>query len=201
MSTNDDYFSYVEPDRPSSRALVPKQSDPRDKDASFRPSRMQRDAVEMMAGFGLQYREICLLINNPATGRPIEVETLIRCFPDELQRGEPQMKATLAGKVFGTAYGNAAEYDENNNLIREERKPNPRLLEFLAQTKLGWKKTVVLQNDPLSQDGAGSLGDDLRKMFKDAMEMSQKIMGGKTSPEHVTINQNRRNGSASDRED
>ena len=35
----------------------------------------QREHVESLAGFGLLHREICLLIINPATGKPIGEKT------------------------------------------------------------------------------------------------------------------------------
>ena len=171
-----DYSAYVDPNESSPdtrRALVVIKGS----DASFRPTENQRAMVEKFAGYDMKFKEICQLVINPATGKPIDAATLRRCFHDELARGGPLMKATLAGKIFETAYGHPAEFDESGQPVRAEAAPNPRLLEYLGQSKLNWKKTVVVENNDVSPEAANALGQEIKQMFAEALEKSQQIMG------------------------
>jgi|SRR6516164_8614742 len=43
---------------------------------AFKPTAEQRESVELMISYGAPETEICLLIKNPETGKPIEVENL-----------------------------------------------------------------------------------------------------------------------------
>ena len=120
MSTPD-YSARVDPNQP---AETPKTAvTVITSDQTFRPTQLQRDQVEQWVGLGLKYKDICQLVINPASGKPITVETLKRCFEVELKRGEPVMKVTLASKVFGVAYGHEAEFDAQGNQTRSEALP------------------------------------------------------------------------------
>ena len=51
---------------------------------AFKPTAEQRESVELMISYGAPEAEICLLIKNPQTGKPIEVETLREHFASEI---------------------------------------------------------------------------------------------------------------------
>jgi hypothetical protein len=43
---------------------------------AFNPTAEQRGNVEAMIGYGIPEADICLLIKNPETGKPIDLKTL-----------------------------------------------------------------------------------------------------------------------------
>lgn len=76
-------------------------------DGLFIPSPEQRGMVEASVGFGHTYDEICQLIINPLTGKPICKHTLIKAFPLELERGKVSVKT----KVMSALFKNATEHN------------------------------------------------------------------------------------------
>jgi hypothetical protein len=78
----------------------------------FVPTDEQRENVKTLMGFGLRESDVCLLIKNPETGRPISEDTLRRCFStlekvadgdiDRLMITMPpgSAKTTYASKLF-----------------------------------------------------------------------------------------------------
>ena len=50
----------------------------------FAPTADQRGNVEAMTGFGISQQEICRVIINPETGKPIDKKTLELHFADEM---------------------------------------------------------------------------------------------------------------------
>lgn len=65
----------------------------------FAPTAEQRGFVAAMVGVKMTWDEICLLVVNPRTGRPISKETLQRHFMQELADGKAKLKA-LVGRRF-----------------------------------------------------------------------------------------------------
>ena len=53
-----------------------------------------------MAGVKLTHDEICSLIINPQTGRPLDKTTLEKAFVDELANGKAKMKSLLGSKFM-----------------------------------------------------------------------------------------------------
>jgi hypothetical protein len=47
---------------------------------AFNPTAEQRGNVEAMIGYAIAEADICLLIKNPATGKPIDLATLRKAF-------------------------------------------------------------------------------------------------------------------------
>jgi hypothetical protein len=61
----------------------------------FAPTSDQRGNVEAMTGFGISQEEICRLIHNPETGKPIDKKTLELHFADEIATGQTKANATV----------------------------------------------------------------------------------------------------------
>jgi hypothetical protein len=59
---------------------------------AFKPTAEQRGCVETMIGYGVPEAEICLLIKNPETDKPIDLETLRKHFAAEIATGAAKMK-------------------------------------------------------------------------------------------------------------
>jgi hypothetical protein len=62
----------------------------------FAPTVDQRGNVEAMTGFGISQEEICRLIKNPETGKPIDKKTLELHFADEIETGQTPMPQSPA---------------------------------------------------------------------------------------------------------
>ena len=70
---------------------------------SFDPTDEQRAMVESMVGFGIPQEEICRLIVNPRTGKPINDRTLRRAFKTEIATGEVKAVSTVIGALYKQA--------------------------------------------------------------------------------------------------
>jgi len=69
----------------------------------FEPTKQQRDLVEALAGYGVQYTEIRRLVLNPRTGKPIDTKTLMKAFRGELDVGATKANAKVAESLFKQA--------------------------------------------------------------------------------------------------
>jgi hypothetical protein len=69
----------------------------------FEPTAQQRQLVEMTAGFGLCHRDICLLVTNPRTQRPIDEKTLRKMFRSELDTGAVKANMAVAKSLWRKA--------------------------------------------------------------------------------------------------
>src|ERR1700674_596482 len=71
----------------------------------FEPTKQQRDLVEALVGYGVRYTEICRLVVNPRTGKPIDTKTLMKAFRSELDVGATKANAKVAESLFKQATG------------------------------------------------------------------------------------------------
>jgi hypothetical protein len=71
----------------------------------FVPSKEQRDSVETLAGYGIPHEEICRLVTNPRTNRPIDDKTLRRHFRHELDTGYVKANAKVVQSLYAQATG------------------------------------------------------------------------------------------------
>jgi len=72
---------------------------------AFKPTAEQRESVELMISYGAPEAEICLLIKNPETGKPIEVETLREHFASEIDTGATKLKSLLGNRMVAAMLG------------------------------------------------------------------------------------------------
>lgn len=148
-----------------------------DPDAYFFPTQVQRHIVELQIGYSvLTHEEICTLIVNPGTGRPISKATFERTFVREIETGIALKRGNLAHSIFLVAMGTPAEYDQSGNLVTAERLPNPMLLKFLGQTQLGWNEKVEVQVNPADDIVRKTVRDELAAVYKQAVEISKNSM-------------------------
>jgi hypothetical protein len=97
---------------------------------AFRPTDEQRRQVEAMVGFGIPEDQLCLLIINPQTNKPIDEKTLRRHFRDEIDRGQVKANAAVAQSLYRAA--------TSGNVTAQI---------FWMKTRVGWKETTVLEHD------------------------------------------------------
>ena len=109
----------------------------------FQPSPEQRELVRMLSGIGTRAAEICLLVKNPSTGKPIDEKTLRTYFREELDEGMVQANARVGKTLFQFATDPKGGSKSVTAAI------------FWMKCRAGWKETVVnevsgLDGSPLS---------------------------------------------------
>jgi|SRR6516164_7667610 hypothetical protein len=72
---------------------------------AFKPTAEQRESVELMISYGAPETEICLLIKNPETGKPIEVQTLREHFASEIATGTTKLKSLFGNRFVAAMLG------------------------------------------------------------------------------------------------
>jgi len=104
----------------------------------FSPTPEHRRLVESLVGLGIPEDEICRLVLNPATRRPIDEKTLRKYFPVELATGHTRVNAQVGRFIFATITGQAGG-------VADER-ARATLAMFWAKCRMGWKETVVQEH-------------------------------------------------------
>jgi hypothetical protein len=95
----------------------------------FRPTAEMRKTVETLCGLGMRQDEIVLLVENPKTGKPIDLKTLRRHFPRELETGHLKANAKVAESLYSQAV-------KSGNVTAQI---------FWLKVRSGWKETVTIE--------------------------------------------------------
>ncbi len=72
---------------------------------AFKPTKALREQVETLAGLGIKREDICLMVINPYTEKPITNKTLSAAFKDELRSGWVNANAKVVKSLFEKATG------------------------------------------------------------------------------------------------
>ena len=104
------------PDKPERRRGRP----------AFAPTPEQKVLVERLAAFGIPMDDICTMIQNENSGKPIDVNTLMKYFRAELDTGVTKANARVAGALFKNA-------TEHNNVQAQI---------FWMKTRARWRETA-----------------------------------------------------------
>ncbi len=104
---------------------------------AFNPTAEQRGNVEAMIGYGIPETEICLLIKNPATGKPINLATFRKYFAEEIATGVPKVKSLVGNRIVASILG-------RDGGLTDER-TRARLAVLFAKARMGWTETVADQ--------------------------------------------------------
>ena len=97
---------------------------------AFKPTAEQRESVELMISYGAPETEICLLIKNPETGKPIEVQTLREHFASEIAAGATKLKSLLGNRIVAAMLG------RDGGLT--DALTQAKLLMLFAEQRMGW---------------------------------------------------------------
>ena len=98
----------------------------------FEPTEAHRSHVETLAGFGLPHPQICQLIINPQTGKPISEKTLRLHFAAELETGVAKANSAVAQSLYKRATS-AAGHQAVTAAI------------FWLKCRAGWKETNITE--------------------------------------------------------
>jgi hypothetical protein len=101
----------------------------------FKPTAEQRGCVEAMIGYGIPQAEICLLIKNPETSEPIDLETLRKHFATEIATGATKLKLLVGNRIVASILG------RDGGLQSDQARA--RLAVFFAKARMGWKDTAA----------------------------------------------------------
>lgn len=99
----------------------------------FEPTDEDRKRVETLVGLGLKQEGICLLVEDPKTGKPITDKTLRRHFEHELAVGAYKANSLIAESLFSKATA---------------KKGGPGAIAaaiFWAKCRMGWKEHHVVE--------------------------------------------------------
>jgi hypothetical protein len=104
---------------------------------TFNPTTEQRGNVEAMIGFGIPETEICLLIKNPATGKPINLATFRKYFAAEIATGAAKVKSLVGNCIVASILGREGGLTD--------QRARARLAVLFAKTRMGWTETAAEQ--------------------------------------------------------
>lgn len=144
----------------------------------FAPSEDQRKQIEALAAYGIPQEEMCRLLVNPQTGRPIDLKTLHKHFRAELDTGMMKANARVAESLFRQAVGAPAQYDAQGKLLRGEQTPVVTAAIFWLKARAGWKETDV--HEFQGRDGGPIEIDDARSKLADRLA---RLAGAKAAGE------------------
>lgn len=66
----------------------------------FVPTDEDRERVKKYAGMGIPLQQVRTQVINPATGKCITIETLIKCFKDEIDVSRSDVNNMVIGRLF-----------------------------------------------------------------------------------------------------
>lgn len=126
----------------------------------FVPTDEQRRTVEAMVGFGIPETDICQLVRQPKTGKPIDEKTLRKHFEVEIATGAVKVKSLVGNMIVNTILGRTQKVIQQRGgedveveipLGLVDERARATLAVFFARTRMGWKDTVV--NEHVGKDG------------------------------------------------
>lgn len=143
--------------------LVQSQHTPMSK--KFIPTADQRGNVEAMIGFGIPEAEICRLLVNPETGRPIDEKTLRAHFANEIDIGQTKANANVGKFIYATITGGPGGVDNPRGRVD--------LAKFWAAMRMGWKSTTVHEHTgKIKIDARATLSDAIARIVASAAKSS-----------------------------
>lgn len=104
----------------------------------YKPSENERKGVAVMAASGMRHEDICQVIRNPESSKPLAYKTFIRVFANELANGRKLVVSLLERELVGLA------------LYAKSDRVRLSAMEFYLQTKGGFNKTLIQENTGLN---------------------------------------------------
>lgn len=98
----------------------------------FQPTKEQRELVKALTGFGIPQDQICMLVENSDTGKPISEPTLRSAFRKEIDTGKATADAQVARNLHKLACGSGS--GAVSAAI------------WWTKTRMGWKETQKIEH-------------------------------------------------------
>jgi hypothetical protein len=115
---------------------------------TFVPTAEQRNSVKILVSLGLPQKQICRLVINPQTDKPLDDKTLRKHFAREIATGTTELHARVGNFMVATILGLAPPA---GTVAIDDQRARGSLLRFFAETRMGWQKTSV--HEHTSKDG------------------------------------------------
>lgn len=107
---------------------------------AFQITDAQKHAVIQASEIGMPVEDICKLVVNPDTGKPIDKKTLLKHMREEMEYARARKKLGLGKRCFDIAHS-------------DRHKDSGNMAKFLSQVHLDWKVTDKRQHEFLDKDG------------------------------------------------
>ena len=104
---------------------------------AFVPKPEQRAIVRTLTRLGIPQTEICRLVTNPQTGKPLDPKSLRKHFALEIRIGAVELKFLVGRFIFATILGLPPP---GTTAITDER-VRARFAILFAKTRMGWRET------------------------------------------------------------
>jgi len=101
----------------------------------FSPTPEQRAWVEAMIAYGMPDTEICPLIQNHKSGKPIGLKTLRKHFATEIAAGAVKAKLEVSNWMVSVILGHDRSFQDD--------RLRAKLAILFAKTRMGWTETVT----------------------------------------------------------
>ena len=102
----------------------------------FIPTPKQRSNVNSLAGLGMPQEQICRLVTNPQTGKPLDVKSLRKHFGLEIETAEIKLHALMNNFTVANILGMAPPAGTR---AIDNQHARASLLKFFAKTRMGGK--------------------------------------------------------------
>jgi hypothetical protein len=115
------------------------------------PTGANRNIVLMAKGMlDMPIRQIAQVLG-------IDEKTLRRHYEKELEEAQDKVDIEVVTNLYMQIKGRPARYDDKNNKIQEEIKPNPNSIHFYLARRLGWRETAPRVPQPVDTKGMGAI--------------------------------------------
>jgi len=127
---------------------------------AFNPTAEQRRWVKTMVAYGAPEAEICLLITNPQTGEPIDLEAFHKHFAAEIATGAANTSLLVGDRIIASILGRDGGLLDDRERLR--------LAIFFAKTQMGWTvaKRPKLVCDPIDGEDARRLENKIARIAR-----------------------------------
>ena len=134
---------------------------------TFVPTPEQRKKVKSLAGSGMPQEQICQLVINPQTDKPLDEKSLRKHFKREIATGEIELHALMDNFMITTILGVAPPAGAR---AIENQHARAALLTFFVKTRMGRKEAGAVVNEQANKDGKPFLVDDARQRLIDEID-------------------------------
>ena len=104
---------------------------------AFVPKPEQRDIVRTLTRLGIPQTDICRLVTNPQTGKPLDPKSLRKHFALEIKTGAVELKLLVGRLIVASILG--LPPPPGTVAITDERM-RAKLAIFYAKTQMGWRE-------------------------------------------------------------
>jgi hypothetical protein len=106
----------------------------------FVPTPEQRNTVRVLVGLRIQQKQICRLVLNRQTQKPLDHKTLRKHFAHEIATATAELHLLIGKFMLATIFGTPPP--AGTVAIKDDR-ARGQLMMFFARTRLGWTAPVV----------------------------------------------------------